>query len=112
MTDQFIFKTKKGGILMKKFILCLKDSNGHTYVLCANVKGKNTKAIKKKIEKNLWVYKTKPYRDDGIDYPAKDPKILQQLKEITGYDFVIFEPDLYLSFDDQTFHFESHVRHF
>lgn len=94
---------------MEKFIISLSNSHGHVYMLCAEVEEKEIKAIKKKITKNLVIKDTYPYSCNGHDYPAKYPKILQQLKKITGYNFVAFKPDLILNYGEESFSLPGYV---
>lgn len=92
----------KGGIVMKKFVLSLRDGHGHVYMLCAEVE-EEMEIIKKKIFQNLVISGTCAHLCNGYNYPAKDPEIIDQLKNITGYDFVGFKPDLVLSYGCESF---------
>ena len=92
----------KGGIFMNKFVLNLSDGRGHVYMLCADVE-EEMEIIKKKISQNLVISGTYAHSCNGHNYPAKDPEILKQLKNFTGYDFVGFEPDLVLSYGGESF---------
>lgn len=94
---------------MKKFIIRFSDSHGWKYMLCADVKEEEIEAIKKKIIKSLVVKNTYACSRNGIKYPAEDPKILEQLKNITGYDFVGLIPDLNLSFGGEEFDLPGQV---
>lgn len=95
---------------MEKFVLSLSDGHGHVYMLCAKVGNKEVETVKKKISQNLVISGTYEHSCAGQHYPAKDPKIIEQLKKITGYDFVGFKPDLVLSYGGETFTLPGNVR--
>lgn len=88
---------------MTKFILRLSNGQGHYYMLYANVEEGEVGDIRQKIAKNLVIRGTHEHWCAGHHYSAKDPEIMKQLKDITGYDFFGLSPDLSLSFGGETF---------
>lgn len=81
----------------RPFILHLRDEDTD-FLLLANIDPENTELVRQQISEQLVVRHTYNYCVAGQTYPAIDPKILEQLKSITGYDFIGLEPDLYLHF--------------
>lgn len=94
---------------MVKFIIRLSNSGGKNYELYADIKEEEVEEMKKKIKDNFHISGTYAHSCAGRNYSAKDPKILEQLKEITGYYFSAYEPDVVLSYSRETFDVPGYI---
>ena len=99
---------------MKTFILKLSNSHGEKFLLSADTNDSEDFAVlAQKIEEQLVVYGTYGRVQSRCIEPGKDPKILDQLKEITGYSFEgskVNDPNLYLNFGCETFYLPGCLR--